>query len=149
MILDIPVCYSMCDLIKLGLWMRGSMQPPSHVELVETSRGRVLSLGPIHNRVCLGVTSTRRHIFRTHVNEQYSTWYNVYSTSHHRNTVSSLSFLRSHTFWYVQTCTQTKYLEKIQKWHIRDSFEALIIRNKAAPMSLSRAIEEVNYGLRF
>ena len=41
----------MCDLIKLSttvtiapcwLWTRGSMQPPSYVKLVETSRWRVL-----------------------------------------------------------------------------------------------------------
>jgi hypothetical protein len=40
-----------CDLIKVSttvtiapcwLWMRGSTEPPSHVELVETSRWRVL-----------------------------------------------------------------------------------------------------------
>ena len=51
MILLIPICYSMCDLIKLSttvtvapcwLWTRGSMQPPSYVKLVETSRWRVL-----------------------------------------------------------------------------------------------------------
>ena len=47
----------MCDLIKLStiitiapcwMWMRGSMQPQSHVELVETSRWRVtISLSTI------------------------------------------------------------------------------------------------------
>ena len=47
MIPYISVYYSMYDLIKVlttvtiapcWLWSRGSMQPPSYVELVETSR---------------------------------------------------------------------------------------------------------------
>ena len=45
----------MCDLIKLSsiftiapcwLWSRGSTEPPSHMELVETSRWRVRNSHP-------------------------------------------------------------------------------------------------------